>query len=205
MAKTQFFVFVCTQCTCSCLCHCICFLLIRPRPGPKKTRGCPKKYANRMLLEPWCTGTTWAWKVFFCSFLTKTKQDQVPLSHVHGKIKPRQHSIFVMIFFCQYIFLGQPVQVTEKVCTSAQRAASFRALASKGFPKSMPHLRMQFWRFVKSSRVIWPPSANSVNCFAKSSRVLDAALEAKVNANKDESKCLKPLIAVNRPVRDRWR
>ena len=26
---------------------------------------------------------------------------------------------------------------------------------------------------------------------------------AKVLANKDESKCLKPLIAVNRPVRDR--
>ena len=34
--------------------------------------------------------------------------------------------------------------------------------------------------------------------------MLDAALEAKVNANKDESKCLKPLIAVNRPVRDRY-
>ena len=33
--------------------------------------------------------------------------------------------------------------------------------------------------------------------------VLDTALEAKVLANKDESKCLKPLIAVIRPVRDR--
>ena len=86
MAITQFFVFLCTHCTCCCLCHCICFLLIRPRPGQIKTRGCPKKYANRMLLEPWCTGTTWAWKVFFCSFLTKTKQDQAPPSHIHGKI-----------------------------------------------------------------------------------------------------------------------
>ena len=34
--------------------------------------------------------------------------------------------------------------------------------------------------------------------------VLDTALEAKVLANKDESKCLKPLIAVIRPVRDRF-
>ena len=33
--------------------------------------------------------------------------------------------------------------------------------------------------------------------------VLDTAMEVKVLANKDESKCLKPLIAVNRPVRDR--
>ena len=30
------------------------------------------------------TGTTWAWKVFFWSFLTKTKQDQVPPSHIHS-------------------------------------------------------------------------------------------------------------------------
>ena len=34
--------------------------------------------------------------------------------------------------------------------------------------------------------------------------MLDTALEAKVLANKDESKCLRPLIAVNRPVRDRY-
>ena len=34
--------------------------------------------------------------------------------------------------------------------------------------------------------------------------VLDTALEAKVLANKDESKCFKPLIAVIRPVRDRY-
>ena len=34
--------------------------------------------------------------------------------------------------------------------------------------------------------------------------MLDTALEAKVLANKDESKCLTPLIAVNRPVRDRY-
>ena len=33
-------------------------------------------------------GTTWAWKVFFWSFLNKTKQDQAPRSHVHGKIWP---------------------------------------------------------------------------------------------------------------------
>ena len=33
-------------------------------------------------------GTTWAWKVFFWSFLTKTKQDQAPPSHVQGKIWP---------------------------------------------------------------------------------------------------------------------
>ena len=32
----------------------------------------------------------------------------------------------------------------------------------------------------------------------------DSVLEAKVLANKDESKCLKPLIAVIRPVRDRF-
>ena len=34
--------------------------------------------------------------------------------------------------------------------------------------------------------------------------VLDTTLEAKVLANKDESKCFKPLIAVIRPVRDRY-
>ena len=34
--------------------------------------------------------------------------------------------------------------------------------------------------------------------------MLDTALEAKVLANKDESKCFKPLIAVVRPVRDRY-
>ena len=33
--------------------------------------------------------------------------------------------------------------------------------------------------------------------------VLDTALEAKVLANKDQSKCFKPLIAVIIPVRDR--
>ena len=32
-------------------------------------------------------GTTWAWKVFLGGFFnTKSKQDQVPSSHVHGKI-----------------------------------------------------------------------------------------------------------------------
>ena len=34
--------------------------------------------------------------------------------------------------------------------------------------------------------------------------MLDTALEAKVLANKDESKCFKPLIAVIRPVRDQY-
>ena len=34
--------------------------------------------------------------------------------------------------------------------------------------------------------------------------VLDTSSMAKVLANKDESKCLKPLIAVIRPVRDRY-
>ena len=34
--------------------------------------------------------------------------------------------------------------------------------------------------------------------------VLDTVSMAKVLANKDESKCLKPLIAVIRPVRDRY-
>ena len=34
--------------------------------------------------------------------------------------------------------------------------------------------------------------------------MLDTALEAKVLANKDESKCFEPLIAVIRPVRDRY-
>ena len=31
-------------------------------------------------------GTTWAWKVFFWSFLTMKKQDQAPPIQVHGKI-----------------------------------------------------------------------------------------------------------------------
>ena len=35
--------------------------------------------------------------------------------------------------------------------------------------------------------------------------MLDTALEAKVLANKDESKCFEPLIAVIRPVRDRYK
>ena len=54
--------------------------------------GCPKKKCtNRMLLEPWCTGSTtggWhhlSWKVFFWSFLAETKPDQAFASHVHGK------------------------------------------------------------------------------------------------------------------------
>ena len=34
--------------------------------------------------------------------------------------------------------------------------------------------------------------------------MLDTALEAKELANKDESKCFKPLIAVIRPVRDQY-
>ena len=34
--------------------------------------------------------------------------------------------------------------------------------------------------------------------------MLDTALEAKELANKDESKCFKPLIAVIRPVGDRY-
>ena len=62
----------------------------------KSNTGCPRKCTNRM--EPWCygaqaqspaVGTTWTWNVFFgllWSFLAKTKQDQAPPSHVHGKI-----------------------------------------------------------------------------------------------------------------------
>ena len=50
-----------------------------------------------------------------------------------------------------------------------------------GHPECCPHEEI-LWRIV----TLW---------------VLDTALEAKVLANKDESKCLKPLIAVIRPVR----
>ena len=56
--------------------------------------GCPKKVTNRMLLGPWCTSpinTAWHHlgleNVFWSSLTkTKTKQDQAPPSHVHGKI-----------------------------------------------------------------------------------------------------------------------
>ena len=33
-------------------------------------------------------GTPCVWRLTFWSFLTKTKQDQVPPSHVNGKIEP---------------------------------------------------------------------------------------------------------------------
>ena len=55
--------------------------------------GCPKKnvlieccWSHGAQAKPPVVGTTWLWKVFFWSFLTKTRQDQALLSHVHGKI-----------------------------------------------------------------------------------------------------------------------
>ena len=54
--------------------------------------GCPKKnvlieccWSNGAQAQSRVVGTTWAWKVFFWSFLTKTRQDQAPPSHVHDK------------------------------------------------------------------------------------------------------------------------
>ena len=77
--------------------------------------GCPKKW----LIECCCNhsaqakspvaGTPCVW-IFFWSFLTKTKQDQVLPSHVHGKIWPH-HSILIRIFYiCQ--FFGPPCVFT---------------------------------------------------------------------------------------------
>ena len=71
---------------------------------PYHTTGCPpSKSTFRMLLEPQCTGSITfcrhpcVWRLIFWSFLTKTKQDQAPPSHVNGKIYP--HSTFAMILF----------------------------------------------------------------------------------------------------------
>ena len=61
-------------------------------------KGVPKKGINRVLLEPQCTGSSrhpLCMKIlFFWSFLTKTKQDQVLLTHINGEIWPLQYSIF---------------------------------------------------------------------------------------------------------------
>ena len=54
-------------------------------------------------------GTTWAWKMFFLSFLTKTKQDHAPPSHVHGKFGPTALH-FGYDFVLLMHFLGHPVQ-----------------------------------------------------------------------------------------------
>ena len=70
----------------------------------------------------------------------------------------------------------EKIQVTEKVCTSLQRVttiASSMLILVPGRPMTIPwsaaHLRMQFWRFSLSSRVILPALSKSSNWFAISS------------------------------------
>ena len=69
-------------------------------------QGVPKKDTNRMLLEPWCTGSITSGRhpmcleIVFWSFLTKTKQDQAYPSHFEGGNLTPQHSILVRISFC---------------------------------------------------------------------------------------------------------
>ena len=39
--------------------------------------------------------TPCVWRLIFCSFLTKTKQDQAPPSHVNGKIQPHRNQFWL--------------------------------------------------------------------------------------------------------------
>ena len=74
----------------------------------KKHTGCPKKivlieccWSHGAQAQSPVAGTTWALKVFFWSFLTKTKQDQVPQTQVHGTIYPATTQFW--LWFC---FIG---------------------------------------------------------------------------------------------------
>ena len=93
-------------------------LNFRPWNPQKKTvyyRVSQKRCTNRKLLEPRCmgfitsavVGTTWAWKVFFWSFLTKTKQDQAPPSHVHGEIWSNSIQLWLWFVLLVHLF-GTP-------------------------------------------------------------------------------------------------
>ena len=55
--------------------------------------------SHTALAQSQVAGTPCVWKFTFWSFLTKTKQDQAFLSHVHGKIWPHSTQFWVMIFF----------------------------------------------------------------------------------------------------------
>ena len=63
-------------------------------------QGVPKKvlieccWSHSAPVQSLVAGTSWAWKILFCSFLTKTKQDQALQRHFDGKIRPH---ILVMI------------------------------------------------------------------------------------------------------------
>ena len=67
---------------------------------PILTKYTPSSPCIQRIVEP--TGSS-----FFWSFLTKTKEDQALLSHIHGKIWPRSTQIFRLRQ--QSRFLGHPV------------------------------------------------------------------------------------------------
>ena len=56
-------------------------------------------WSHIALAQSQVAGTPCVWKFTFWSFLTKTKQDQAFLSHVHGNIWPHSTQFWVMIFF----------------------------------------------------------------------------------------------------------
>ena len=66
-------------------------------------QGVPKKRTNRLLLEPRCTSSITSRRYplvlekFFCSFLTKTMQDQALLRHVNGKIRPQSDQFWAQL------------------------------------------------------------------------------------------------------------
>ena len=65
-----------------------------------------------VLVQSQEASTPWAWKMFFWSFLTKTKQDQALPSHFDGKFGPRAQGVFSVGYF----ILGHPVCVNTKEC-----------------------------------------------------------------------------------------
>ena len=55
-------------------------------------------------------GPPFFWRLIFWSFLTNTKQDPAPPSHVNGKIKPHSTQLLLLFDFVLLVhFLGHPV------------------------------------------------------------------------------------------------
>ena len=66
-------------------------------------------WSHSALAQSPFAGTPCVWRLIFWSFLTKTKQDQAPPSHVNGKIYSHRHSTQFWLWFCSFsTFFGTP-------------------------------------------------------------------------------------------------
>ena len=73
-------------------------------------------------------GRACVWKLFFLSFLTKTKQGQALPSHIRGKIWPRSTKFWIGFLGLRSTFLGHPVQYAYRCihpCISLSIRVSF--------------------------------------------------------------------------------